>query len=217
MKAILSLLFKTFMLTMTIYGLYLTFDVAASLYEVLGYFTTMVNVYTGIFTAAIILQLILYKQEGQRFYYFRQVAIVFLLLTSLVYSFLLIPYILSNDIVYEIWSLKDIVIHYLVPILFLIDYAFFSKKGTFKKHYVLLNLLFLIGYLFYLFIFLFFGGRFTLSGSESLFPYFFLNYDTLGWPLVIVIGVMITLAVLLLSWLVRLLDHIVGTPLPIKK
>jgi hypothetical protein len=213
MKTFLSLIFKTALLTVTIYGLFLVFNVPTNGLEVLAYFTTMANIFTGIVLVFSILSMVVYKKESQAVLYFKQAVLVFLILTTLVYSFLLIPYILNNDINYEIWSLKDVVIHYIVPVGVMMDYGLFSQKGKIKKFYALTNPLFLAGYLMFLFGYISLGGRFTASGNTSLFPYFFLNYNLLGFPLVLTICLLVLLTVILISWLFQLIDHIIGIPL----
>jgi hypothetical protein len=213
MKNFFNLLFKLILLTITIYGLYLTFNVEASPLEVIGYFTSMVNVFTAMVYSFLIIGFALNRKESKSIRFYRQVLMVYLLLISLVYSFVLIPYILLNNIDYSIWSDKDAIIHYLVPLMVWLDYGFFAIKGTIKKQDAFLNVLLVGGYVAYLLVFIQFGGRFTITGSESIFPYFFLNYDTLGWPLVLVLGGLILLSIYLISSLVRLLDHIVGVQL----
>jgi hypothetical protein len=213
MKNFFNLLFKLILLTITIYGLYLTFNVEASPLEVIGYFTSMVNVFTAMVYIFLIIGFTLNRKESKSIRFYRQVLMVYLLLISLVYSFVLIPYILLNNIDYSIWSDKDAIIHYLVPLMVWLDYGFFATKGMIKKQDAFLNVLLVGGYVAYLLVFIQFGGRFTITGSESIFPYFFLNYDTLGWPLVLVLGGLILLSIYLISSLVRLLDHIVGVRL----
>ncbi|MFZ9197466.1 MAG: Pr6Pr family membrane protein [Bacilli bacterium] len=217
MKNVFSLLFKLLILTITALGIYLTLEDANHLLETLSYFTSFVNVMTGILYIFFLMQLVFKKVESNWIRFFKQTLIVFLALTTIVYSFVLIPYIVDFQIEYVIFSLKDIIIHYAVPLLVILDYAFFDSKGNLKPSYIGGNLFTLSAYVFYLFAYISLGGRFHLNGNETIYPYFFLDVQTLGvetfsWIAFSILGV-----VMILSWVVYIVDHILGVPLTDKK
>lgn len=213
MKNNLSIAFKFFILSTTIFGLYLTLIEAVNIVEVLSYFTSFINLLTALLYVLFLFNQIFQKTASHWIHFFKQTLIVFLSLTTIVYSFILIPYISDNHLTYEIFSLKDIFIHYLVPILVILDYAVFDKKGYVKHRYIPGNLLILFIYIVYLFLYINLGGRFHLNGEETLYPYFFLDIPTLGVETFSWIATAILFVVFLLGWVVFKIDQILGIPL----
>jgi len=216
-KNLFSLIFKLLILTVTALGIYLTLEDANHLIETLSYFTSFVNVMTGILYIFFLVQLVFKKSESNWIRFFKQTLIVFLALTTIVYSFVLIPYIVDFQIEYVIFSLKDIIIHYAVPFLVILDYAFFDSKGKLKPSYMGGNLFTLSVYVFYLFAYISLGGRFHFNGNETIYPYFFLDVQTLGVETFSWIAFSILVVVMILSWVVYIVDHILGVPLNDKK
>jgi hypothetical protein len=213
LKKTLSFIFKLFTFSLTVYGLYLTLKDTPLIGEVLSYFTTLVNVLTGLMYVFFILDLVLNQGQNRLLRYFKQSLIVYLMLTLLVYSFVLIPYILANDVHYEIWSIKDLIIHYAVPLMVILDYVFFEKKGELKSFYLGMNLFHLGIYVLYLSIYIGVGGRFHLNHVETIYPYFFLDVATIGITNFSLIAITIFLSVIFLGWLVYTIDFILGVPL----
>ncbi len=213
LKKTLSFIFKLFTFSLTVYGLYLTLKDTPLIGEVLSYFTTLVNVLTGLMYVFFILDLVLNQGQNRLLRYFKQSLIVYLMLTLLVYSFVLIPYILANDVHYEIWSIKDLIIHYAVPLMVILDYVFFEKKGELKSFYLGMNLFHLGFYVLYLSFYIALGGRFHLNHVETIYPYFFLDVATIGITNFSLIAITIFLSVIFLGWLVYTIDFILGVPL----
>jgi hypothetical protein len=212
-KHYLSIAFKIFILSFTTFGLYLTIQDALNVIEVLSYFTSFVNLLTALLYILFLLNLMFRKLPSDWLYFFKQTLIVFLTLTTIVYSFVLIPYIADYNLAYEIFSLKDIFIHYIVPLIVILDYAWFDKKGHIKYFYIGGNLFTLSAYVFYLITYINLGGRFHVNGVEKIYPYFFLDVQTLGFETFAWIASVILFVVLLLSWVVYQIDHILGVPL----
>ncbi|MFZ9704300.1 MAG: hypothetical protein ACO3BB_03440, partial [Bacilli bacterium] len=126
MKFVLSLTLKCFIFVSASLGIYLTLVNAINPFEAISYFTTLVNGYAVISYLFFIFNLIVKKYPSGLLVFIKQNLMVFLLLTLIVYSFVLIPYIAENQLNYQIFSFKDIVIHYAVPLLVVVDYALFS-------------------------------------------------------------------------------------------
>jgi hypothetical protein len=213
MRHTLSILFKLSVTVLSGYGLYLTLFTGGVLIENFSYFTTQANFWTWLTYMIFTLQLIIKKPLGKRATYFKQLWMVMLILTSVVYSFVLIPYLSINQIDYPIASIKDLIIHYAVPASVVMDYILFDKKGQFEKNGILKNAIFPILYLLYIVIFIWLGGRFTLGGTVHLFPYFFLDYQVLGVIPVIALCLSIVGFILYLSWLIYIVDYIIGQKL----
>jgi hypothetical protein len=213
MKFALSLAFKSFIFVLAIFGIYLTLVDAVNPFEAISYFTTLVNGYAVMSYLFFIFNLIFKKYPTGLLVFMKQNLMVFLLLTLVVYSFVLIPYIADHQLNYQIFSLKDIVIHYAVPLLVVLDYALFSPKGQIKKSYLLINLVGLVVYLLYLYLYTSFGGRFTMNGALTMYPYFFLDIPTLGIVNFSMIAAAIVAIVLLLGWCIYQIDELISIPL----
>ena len=135
---------------------------------------------------------------------------VYILLTFLVYNFMLAPSIAEVSTSYQLFSMPDLLVHYFSPLMVLLDYFLFDRKGRFKAVYPLGWALLPLAYLFYVFVFVSLGGRFYYGGYASKYPYFFLNIDKLGlagvgkWILFIAAGY------LLLSYVLTAIDYLLG-------
>ncbi|MCF7924473.1 MAG: Pr6Pr family membrane protein [Candidatus Izimaplasma sp.] len=130
------------------------------------------------------------KHKSKLFTIIKYQAVVSIVLTGLIYNFVLRPSI--NSIDYEVNSLADILVHTLTPILVIFDNLFFSKKGIIKRKYPLYWLIFPLIYYLCTLIYSFFGGKFHLGTSyESNYPYFFLNISEYGFGYFIIIVLII--------------------------
>jgi hypothetical protein len=141
--------------------------------------------------------------------------IVATILMMFFYNFVLIPYMRVNIPTYQIYSLKDIFIHFLSPIIILADYIFFDEKGLLEYRDGFSFIYYLFIYVAYVIVYDLLGGRFIISGVESIYPYFFLNIEKQGiWVtllVILMIGLVFTGFGLALVWVDQILKR------PIKK
>jgi hypothetical protein len=132
-----------------------------------------------------------------------------------VYNFILIPYMRVNIPTYQIYSIKDIFIHFLSPIIIVADYLLFDEKGLFEYRDAFSFMYYLLIYFVYLIAYELLGGRFIVSGVETIYPYFFLNIEKQGiWVtllVILMIGFVFTGFGLALVWVDQILKR------PIKK
>ncbi len=106
-----------------------------------------------------------------------------ILLTMIVYQFILRPVLTAEGVILKL-SVHNLIVHLITPLLVLIDYALFDPKGSFRWTDPMLWSLFPIAYISYTYIYIGMGGRYWLSQILSFdYPYFFMDYKTLGWPL----------------------------------
>jgi hypothetical protein len=213
MKRTLSFLFKLVIFSLSTLGVYVTLKDALYPFEALSYFTTIINMLTALFYAFFIVEMVLRKDSSRLFRYFKQSLMVYLIITMVVYSFILIPFIVEEQINYQIFSVNDVLIHYIVPLTVLIDYGWFDEKGKTKSIYAFTNLLNIVFYVMYLFLYVFFGGRFHLGNTESMYPYFFLNIERLGLYPVMLICLGIMVVVIFVGWLIYIIDQLISIPL----
>ena len=133
--------------------------------------------------------------------------------TMFVYAILLVPYLIQQNIGYEVFSFRDTIIHFIVPILLLMDYFFFTRKGYARSWMISINVLIPFLYLGYLQIYDAMGGRFIVGETTNRFPYYFLNVEAIGWGLFSIYLVGMLGFVILISWIFYTIDRIVSTPL----
>jgi hypothetical protein len=125
---------------------------------------------------------------------FKGMALIAILLTFIVYNFVLKPY-LNTTTQTKSAGLANNLQHVIVPLMTLGDYLFFEKKGLLKATHPLAWALFPLFYLGYTAVYKAFGGLYDFLGNAAVkFPYFFLDYETYGlkttgiWVLLIAIG-----------------------------
>jgi hypothetical protein len=217
MKLTLSFLFKLFIFSLSALGVFLTVRDAAYPIEALSYFTTIINIFSALFYALFIIELVLRKTPRPWLRFLKQSLMVYLVMTMLVYSFILIPYIIEEQINYQIFSSKDLLIHYVVPISVLVDYVWFEEKGKIKSFYAFANVWNIIFYVMYLSLYISLGGRFHSGNNLSIYPYFFLNIEQIGLIPVVLICLSILIVVVFVGWVIYMIDQLISIPLKLSQ
>jgi hypothetical protein len=217
MKLTLSFLFKLFIFSLSALGVFLTVRDAAYPIEALSYFTTIINIFSALFYALFIIELVLRKTPRPWLRFLKQSLMVYLFMTMLVYSFILIPYIIEEQINYQIFSSKDLLIHYVVPISVLVDYVWFEEKGKIKSFYAFANVWNIIFYVMYLSLYISLGGRFHSGNNLSIYPYFFLNIEQIGLIPVVLICLSILIVVVFVGWVIYMIDQLISIPLKLSQ
>jgi hypothetical protein len=217
MKLTLSFLFKLLIFSLSTLGVYLTIKDTVYPLEALSYFTTIINILTALFYGLFTIELALRKNRSPLLRFFKQSLMVYLIMTMLVYSFVLIPYILEEQVNYRVFSGEDLLIHYVVPFVVLIDYIWFDEKGKLKSYYPFANIGNIVFYVGYLFIYVSLGGRFHFGNGLSMYPYFFLNIEQTGLYPVILICISIIFMVVFIGWVVYMIDLLVSIPLKLNQ
>ena len=217
MKLTLSFLFKLLIFSLSTLGVYLTIKDTIYPLEALSYFTTIINILTALFYGFFIIELALRKNRSPLLRFFKQSLMVYLILTMFVYSFVLIPYILEEQVNYRVFSGEDLLIHYVVTFAVLVDYVWFDEKGKLKSYYPFANIGNIVFYIGYLFIYASLGGRFHSGNSLSLYPYFFLNVERTGFYPVVFICLSILTIVVFVGWVIYTIDHLVSIPLKLNQ
>jgi len=128
-------------------------------------------------------------------HYLSSSVLVAITVTGLVYNFVLVPFT-SAPMFYI--GFVNFVTHALSPVLAIINYFLFEKKGYYTPKHIIVSMVFPA---LYWVIFVSIGGRI------NWFPYFFMNPNSVGWPMVFVwLGILLgTFA--LLSYLLMLFDR----------
>ncbi|MGD9964373.1 MAG: Pr6Pr family membrane protein [Candidatus Izemoplasmatales bacterium] len=140
----------------------------------LTYFTIQSN----ILVAFVYLVLLLKKEETKLLIILKRQATVAIILTGLVYNFILKPYL--GDFDYTPNTLPDLLVHSITPLLVFVDYLVFSHRFKVKIFEPLYSLIFPLIYWLFTIIYRLVGGNYNGTNYESDYPYFFLNFPEYG-------------------------------------
>jgi len=128
-------------------------------------------------------------------HYLSSSVLVAITVTGLVYNFVLVPF--TTAPMFYI-GFVNFVTHAVAPVLAIINYFAFEKKGYYTPKHILVSMIFPAVYWV---VFVSIGGRI------NWFPYFFMNPNSVGWVMVFVwLGILLgTFA--LLAFLLMLYDR----------
>lgn len=169
--------------------------------EQFWFFTIQTNLFVAIIQIILLISLIL-KLSGKQtkledsnlFSKIRIIITFFITVTCLIYCFVLAPagMIFKSIPFLEMFDFRNIILHIIVPVLAIVDYILFCKKGsiTFKQTY--LFLIYPVLYFFLVNTRVWCGGL-PFSESGSYYPYFFLDPAINGWGFVAICLVLIVL------------------------
>jgi len=216
MSKTVSITYKIIGAILVAYGIAINLVGSTNMLELMSYFTMISNLMVvAVLSLAALVLLKVIKIDEPLFRKLKGATIVATILMMVVYNFILIQYLRINIPSYEIYSIKDIFIHFLSPIIILLDYLLFDEKGLFEYRDAFSFLNYLLVYFVYLIVYELLGGRFIISGVETIYPYFFLNIEEQGIWLtllnILMIGLVFTGFGLLLVWVDQILKR------PIKK
>lgn len=133
-------------------------------------------------------------------------------LTGIIYHVLLSPtdkdyqHMASEG--FNLHSLSNLIVHYIIPIMTVLDWLLFDKKGRFKRSDPFIWMI--LPYLYFIFILLrapFFGN---IGNTSSRYPYNFIDVDALGAGTVAVTVVVITLIFIALGYVLYGSDYLLG-------
>jgi hypothetical protein len=211
-----SVIYKIIGAILVAYGIAINLVGSTNALELMSYFTMISNLMVvAVLSLGTLVLLKVVKIDVSLFRKIKGATIVATILMMGVYNFILIPFMRINIPSYQIYSIKDIFIHLLSPIIILADYLLFDEKGLFEYRDAFSFMYYLLIYFVYLIIYELLGGRFIVSGVETIYPYFFLNIEVQGIWLtlfnILLIGLVFTGFGLLLVWVDQILKR------PIKK
>ena len=203
MNKIISLIYKTIFVTISGIGIYnMLFNLN---FDTLAYFTNLSNIIVFIFFIIIwykTLKDVLnknYDGKNTHLVKYKGIATLCITVTGLVYSLLLADYSSKSN-----YTFQNLTVHYIIPIMTILDYFLFDEKGLLKWYHPLIWVFVSICYLPYIFI------RALILGSNTTrlkYPYFFLNIDKIGVQAVILWCVGLIIFFVLLSYLLFLYDQ----------
>ena len=165
----------------------------------LNYYTLMTNMLCAVyFFAAMIYE---GKGGGTLLPALKGAIVLGITITGLVYHFMLSGSFQMQGTI----SLSNLLLHYVVPMMSVLDWLLFSNKGHYSWKSPFVWLLLPDGYFVYAFIRVMLGAGLGYDGNR--YPYPFLNVDSLGWGKVLVTGLVLNLFFVLLGFLFVMTDR----------
>ncbi|MCK7485028.1 MAG: Pr6Pr family membrane protein [Bacillus subtilis] len=205
-----SIRFKLLIVLTGLVGIVLNAIDADNILELFSYYAIQSNLYVVIlFSVLVGFEIKKRPWEDAWKRVFKGMFTIGILVTMLVYHVLLKPGIAAGNIDYEVGGLPDVLVHTMTPLLVILDWLLFDKKGLLKAYYPLLWLLQPVDYLVYVLIFTALGGRFTLGVEAVRYPYFFLDIDRFGFVGVLQWSILILLLYVVLGYLLYFIDGVV--------
>ena len=126
--------------------------------------------------------------------------------TFLIYHIVLAPQFIANSIHYNIFTMQNLTVHYIVPILVIVDWLLFDEKLSFKWFDPFIWLSLPIIYFVFILIRAKIGS--TIEILSSYYPYFFIDVDLIGWQNVLLNSAAMLLAFLALGYSIYFVNNI---------
>ena len=143
--------------------------------------------------------------QGKSGYYprFSMIAAVSLAMMGFSYWIILAP----NSIL-SIWTFPNIMTHGVTPLFLLLYYFLFVKPGSIKHRDVFYGAVFPLAYVANTYIAYALGYTYERFNGEIVnFPYFFLDYETIGWGMVSMFILGILVFVIILGYILYFIDR----------
>lgn len=209
MKEKISLIYKMIIVLVSGYALYLNFKLLTFRQGIL-YFTNISNLLCFIYFTILVIKTILGKpkKDSERSdldHIIKGVITMAITLTFFMYNFYLRG-TTSTD-VFIGHDLETNLVHVVVPLLVMLDYAIFGEKGYQKKHYPLIWSTILIAYQVFVVLYVALGGRFI---NNLIYPYPYM--DTAEYGIFGVVRNMIVIYVIFVGYgtIIQTLDNKFG-------
>lgn len=174
-----------------------------------AYYTILSNILCFIYFAVLVI-----AQRKNENALIRGAVTMCITVTGLVYHFMLGGFMgtaAGAGVPVTALSVSNILVHYVVPILVILDYFLFVPKGQYKSLYPLAWLVLPYAYFAFSMVRAEVSTRtFTGFGATSRYPYPFLDVDLYGWDKVLLIVLAVTVAFIALGYIVYVLDRLLG-------
>lgn len=210
----LSYFYRILLITSLSTGIILNVIDTTSVSAILSYYTLQSNIICLAFFVFILIVSAVKDdyQESDVYHLVKGCITIIIAITGLVYAIALGP--IGFDMQIDTSGLKNFMsnflVHRLSPILVILDYFFFDKKGKFKFYYPFLWLIIPLNYLMYVYTYSANGGKFFGIGGSRKYAYFFLDYTQIGYTGVAWAIVIMVIFILVISFLLVIVDRVVG-------
>lgn len=218
MKRKFSVIYKILTTLSILTGITLNLSKTSKVATLLSYYTFQSNIICfiafAIYTVIELRESYCKCTKGDIYYLSKGAVVIMIFITTCCYHVALAPqfsfdmgFVYTTDLYNKI---ANFFVHTLSPCLVMLDYFLFDEKGNFKKFYPFLWLTFPLNYVFYVYIYAAQGGTFYGIGGSQRFAYFFLDYIELGVTGVAKWIIVMTLGVLIVSYILVTIDKILA-------
>lgn len=154
------------------------------------------------------------KEINPRLARIRYVGVILILITGLVYHFILLPEKVAENPAYQVFTFGNIVAHYIAPIGVFVDWLLFDKKGMVTKREPLICVSVPVLYFIITSLYGYFGS--AIPGKGTSYVYFFMDIGALGAIGVLKWVAVIFASILVLVYSVYALDCILANKLEVR-
>ncbi len=208
------LVYRIILLGFTIYALLFYSGILQGDFrlQIFAYFTILSVLLTFLFFSGVILVSLGKKipaagQPGAFYSSFKGAVILVVTITMTVYHFLLAPLLMEMG-GFQPFTFNDLVVHYLIPLLVILDWLLFDPKPGYRATDPLKWLVLPLLYFLFTIIRAQLGG--PLEGTSNRYPYFFIDIDALGMGRVFFNVLILTVGFLALGYIIYFVDHFWG-------
>ena len=187
----------------------------SSIESMLSFYTMQSNIFVLTFyLGSVLIKRFKRNWETTNLYYFLKGATVMvIILTFIVYVISLQPLSFAMDVKTSsgnIFRFSNLFVHFITPIMVLLDYLLCDEKGHFKMRYPFLWYWFPAMYPIYVYTYSSMGGKFFGVGGSKKYAYYFLDIDKIGVFGVIKYIMIISLCFLFLCYILVFIDKLLA-------
>ncbi len=204
-KKIISAAWKVILFISAVMGILLQIGLFSDRLDlsVLNYYTLMSNMLCAVyFLPAAVYG---WKHDGETLLPAVKGALVMCItVTGLVYHFMLAgKFEMQGTLL-----MSNILLHYVVPSMTVLDWILFDRKGHYNKLSPVLWLL--APLLYFVYVVIRVAGGATLGPYGSKYPYYFMDIDALGFGKVMLINLIMCVFFLILGYIIVGIDHLLA-------
>lgn len=209
---LIALIYRIVLFAMCIIGIIVHIYMDGSLNKtVLIYYTIQSNILCLVVISMVIVDTIIkIKREGIKgenisFPKLKGATTMAITVTFLVFHVILKPTLFDMGMGEYASSFGNISVHYVTPLMFILDWVLFDKKFVYKKTDPIIWTMIPLAYFVFAIIRAQIGG--IIAGTDSRYPYFFIDIDQYGWMVALfVLGLLIFF--IALGYIILLIDRI---------
>lgn len=205
---ILTLVYRSILFTFCFVGIFLNSGISEGFFntELFVYYTYITNILCLVVTGIVLYdnykKVINNEHRGHNeiIRKIKGAATIGILITGVVYHFLL-----GDTSVEGYFHLDNIIVHYIVPLMFVLDWILFDKRKNINVIDPLTWLLLPATYLIYALI----RGAIVGADAKLQYAYWFIDVNDLGYSGVLIWALILTLAFSIVGYLMWLFDKVV--------
>ena len=206
MKEKISLIYKIIIVIVSGIALYLNFKFLTFRQGIL-YFTNLSNLLCFIYFAGLVTKMLMKKKENFSEFHCITKGTITMAITL---TFFMYNFALRGDSTTQVFighELECNLVHVVVPLLVMFDYAIFGVKGHLRKSYPFIWSGILIAYQVFVIVYVAIGGRFM---NGLIYPYSYMDVSTLGVTRVTINMSLVFIIFILYGIMVQRIDSLIG-------